>query len=263
MSRFRIGVLSDCFGLGVREGVSKAAELGAEGVQIFTVSGEMSPEEMDAAGRAEFKKFCADKGLVISALCGDFGGGFGSPEKNPQSIERTKRIIDLAVDLGTDVVTTHFGVTPEDREDPTYQAMFSACREISDHAAAAGVTFATETGAEPASHLKSFLDDVGGKGLGVNLDPANLVMLDNDDPVQAVHTLKDYIVHTHAKDGMRPLCSEVREVPLGTGQVDWDAYLNALTEIGYSGFLTIEREAGDDRVGDIAKAIAFLREKIG
>ena len=50
------------------------------------------------------------------------------------------------------------------------------------------------------------------------------------------------------------------EVPLGTGQVDYPAYLAALDEIGYRGFLTIEREVGDDPIGDIRIAINHLRD---
>jgi L-ribulose-5-phosphate 3-epimerase len=124
-------------------------------------------------------------------------------------------------------------------------------------------------------------------GVGVNLDPANLVMVGGHDPVEAVRLLGPYIVHTHAKDGRRlKPCSAAEvygafadgtfkalverlggdpfiEVPLGEGEVDWDAYLAALRGVGFSGFLTIEREVGDDPAADIAKAVNFLRARIG
>jgi sugar phosphate isomerase/epimerase len=104
-------------------------------------------------------------------------------------------------------------------------------------------------------------------------------MVTGDDPAQAVYTLKDYIVHTHAKDGIRLLekSPEIiygmveeeiqsgeafREVPLGEGSVDFDEYLSALREIGYSGYLTIEREVGDNPRKDIEKAVSFLKERI-
>ena len=110
----------------------------------------------------------------------------------------------------------------------------------------------------------------------MNLDPANFVMVTGDDPVQAVYTLKDYIVHTHAKDGRRLRYVEPEivygvaeeemlgsssfiELPLGEGDVDFAGYLKALEEIGYKGFLTIEREVGDDPAKDIATAVAFLK----
>jgi L-ribulose-5-phosphate 3-epimerase len=278
MKPFKIGVMSDCFRLGPSEGVRKAAELGADGVQVYTVQGEMSPQRMDSAKRAQFKALCRQRGLAISALCGDMGGGFHDGRANDEKVRLSKAIVDLAVDLGSPVVTTHIGVVPQDTRTETYRTMLAACRELAEYADERGVTFAVETGPEKAKTLKRLLDDVGSPGLGVNLDPANLVMIVADDPVEAVYVLDDYIVHTHAKDGvqMRPVDPmEVyhgqtapehgqgfKEVPLGQGGVDWHAYLNALDDIGYTGYLTIEREVGDDPAADIASAIAFLREKI-
>lgn len=278
MKAFKIGVMADSFRLGPIEGIRKAAQLGAQGVQIYTVNGPMAPEALSAAQRADLRKLCADLGIAISALCGDVGGGFRHDAGNAQRIATSKQIVDLAADLGTSVVTTHIGVTPEDPADPCYRTMLAACRELADYAASRGVTFAVETGPEKAATLKRFLDDVGSKGLGVNYDPANLVMVVGDDPVQGVHTLRKYIVHTHAKDGVQhtPGCAVAvyhgkesplppatfSEVPLGEGAVDWPRYLAALEAIGYRGFLTIEREVGPDPAGDIAKAIAFLKAQL-
>ncbi|MBR5746060.1 MAG: sugar phosphate isomerase/epimerase, partial [Clostridia bacterium] len=122
--------------------------------------------------------------------------------------------------------------------------------------------FAAETGTEKAPVLKSFLDSLGAKGLRVNYDPANLVMVAADDPVAGVYTLRDYIVHTHAKDGIKTGEKTWLELPLGQGGVDFDKYLAALNDIGYTGYLTIEREVGDDPAADIGMAVGFLTEKL-
>ncbi len=286
MGRFKIGVISDSFRLPPRDGVRKAKEVGADGIQIYAVAGEICPEVMDRSTRADFRRYCAGLGLEIAALCGDLGGhGFERADDNVAKIERSKRIVDLAVDLGAAVVTTHIGVVPANRAHPRYAIMQAACRELGDYARKAGVTFAIETGPETAAVLKTFLDDVGSPGIGVNLDPANFVMVTGQDPVEAVHILKDYIVHTHAKDGIRLKPSDpeqvygafaeggvagltaadiaqlFQETPLGHGDVPWDAYLNALSAIGYAGFLTIEREVGDTPEQDIRDAVQFLRAK--
>lgn len=279
MQQFRIGVMADCFRLPPLEGIRKAAQLGADGVQIYTVRGETSPEAMTAERRAELRALVEELGIVISALCGDMGGGFRDAARNPAQVERSKRIVDLAADLGVGVVTTHIGVTPENRRDPVYGVMLAACRELAAYAAGRGVTFAVETGPEKAVVLRRFLDDVGSAGLGVNLDPANLLMVCGDDPVQAVRTLDRYIVHTHAKDGVQLAPGSAlavyhgpeadtapparfKEVPLGEGGVDWPRYLEALRDVGYRGFLTIEREVGENPAGDIARAIDFLRRQM-
>ena len=221
-----------------------------------------------------------DNGLVISALCGDLGRGFGNPELNPQLIQRSKRILDLAKELETNIVTTHIGVTPADENHPRYKIMQDACGELAAYADSLDAHFAIETGPETSETLKHFLDSLHSTGVAVNLDPANLVMVTGDDPAKAVHNLKDYIVHTHAKDGVKLLNRDpeiiyglvngdagadpaFEEVPLGKGSVPWQAYLQALTDIGYKGFLTIEREVGDDPTSDIALAMDFLRGFVG
>ena len=262
---FKIGVMSNGFRLPAFDGIRKAAELGADGVQVYAIGGEISAA-MTSAQRAELVRLVESLGLRISALCGDTGRGFASEERNPETIAISKAVVDLAVDVGTSVVTTHIGTVPPDRANPVYQTMLRACRELADYAATKKVTFAVETGPEKATLLRQFLDEIDSPGLGVNLDPANLWMCSKDDPVAAVGTLAKYIVHTHAKDGI-PLDPPVdgrrwREVPLGEGGVRWPEYLAALDAIGFHGFLTIEREVGDNPTADIAKAVTFLKDHI-
>ena len=279
MYKFPIGVMNDSFRLPFEESLDMAAKLGAKGIQMYAVHGDYSPEGMNAAARRETLKKLKDRGLVFSALCGDLGHGFGNKELNPELIEKSKRILDLAKDLETDIVTTHIGVVPADPNHDRYKIMSEACFELSRYADSIGSHFAVETGPETSAMLKSFLDQLGSTGVGVNLDPANLVMVTGDDPVQAVHNLKDYIVHTHAKDGVMLTRGNpewiygiikapedvagiefFKEVPLGTGSVDYPAYLKALEDIGYTGYLTIEREVGDNPAADIDTAVKFLNK---
>lgn len=277
MTHFPIGVIIDSFRKPIDEALGIAASLGAQGIQVYATKGSMSPEELTGEKRGQFRHMVADHGLVISALCGDLGHGFGDAAKNPSLIEKSKRILDLAKELETDIVTTHIGVVPADPAHPRYKIMQDACGELAAYADSVSAHFAIETGPETSATLKSFLDTLRSKGVAVNLDPANLVMVTGDDPVQAVYTLKDYIVHTHAKDGVKLLERDPEliygivhddalvtdpaflEVPLGEGGVPFKPYLAALDAVGYKGFLTIEREVGDNPVGDIDKAIQFLR----
>lgn len=263
---FSIGVILDSFRTDIPTSMKQAASLGIQGLQVYATSGAMSPEEMNAEKQREFLKLAEANGLTVSALCGDLGRGFTHREENPALIEKSKRILQLAKELGTNIVTTHIGSVPDDSGDECYKIMQEACRELADFADSLDAHFAVETGPESAIALKTFLDSLGSKGVAVNLDPANLVMVAGDDPVAAVYTLKDYIVHTHAKDGrmLKNVSSgePYIELPLGHGDVDYPNYLKALYEIGYTGFLTIEREVGDDPAGDIALAVDFLKHQI-
>ena len=264
MSKFPIGIILESFHKSIPEAVKIAAELGAQGIQVYATYGELSPKNLTGSKRGEFLRMVKDHGLTISALCGDLGHGFGNAEKNPQLIEDSKRILDLAKELETDVVTTHIGVVPADHNHPRFKIMQDACGELAAYADSLKAHFAIETGPETAATLKSFLDTLHSTGVAVNLDPANLIMVTGDDPVQAVYTLKDYIVHTHAKDGnaLPGQTPPWLEVPLGKGGVDWPNYLKALDEIGYKGFLTIERECGDSPEADIRMAADFLRAQM-
>ena len=150
--------------------------------------------------RREFLQDVKDHGLVISALCGDLGQGFANPEKNPALIEESKRILDLAKDLETDVVTTHIGVIPGDSSHPRYGILQQACGQLAAYADSLKAHFAIETGPEEAATLKGFLDSLHSTGVAVNLDPANFVMVTGDDPVQAVYTLKA-VSYTHLQSG--------------------------------------------------------------
>ena len=111
----KLGVITDCLKQPVREAVMTAKSLGITGVQIYATKGTFSPDALDAAARADFCAFLKENGMEVSALCGDMGGyGFEREEDNVARVEKTKAIIDLAVDLGTHIVTTHIGVIPAD-----------------------------------------------------------------------------------------------------------------------------------------------------
>lgn len=280
----KIGIISDWLGLPFRESMECCRSLGADGVQLYAVEGEMAPENLSAEARREKRKIIEANGLAVSALCGDLGGhGFRVAADNPLKIERSKRIIDLALDLGTNIVTTHIGVVPEDETCEKYAVMHAACEELAAYADSVGAHFAIETGPEPAKRLRKFLDSLGSTGVAVNLDPANLVMVTDDDPVAAVDTLAPYIVHTHAKDGilLKKTDPEIiynffaeggigdlhlgdyfLETPLGEGKVDFPNYLAALKAIGYDGYLTIEREVGKNPAADIKIAVDLLKQYI-
>lgn len=277
----KLGVITDCFKLGHRKGIALAGELSLSGVQIYATTGEFSPETLTEEEKGEYKKLLLKHGLTVSALCADMGGfGFEREADNPTRVEKTKQIVDLAVEFGASVITTHIGVIPEDKSNPRYKVMLTALTECGLYAKERGVTLAIETGPERATTLLSFIEDTKG-GVGVNLDPANFTMVTGQDAVEAVYILRDHIVHTHLKDGVmldenqKPedvyhafavggvealnACQGFRETPIGEGGVDFPRYIAALRDIGYVGFLTIERECGEDPLSDIRAAVEYIK----
>lgn len=275
----KIGAMFESFRKPFDEAVKDAVKLGISGLQMYARNETLNVDKTKAEIK-ELRRKLDDAGLAVSAICGDFGCDMYYNEDR-ESIEKERKVMEIALEMGTNVVTTHIGVVPEDKNCPQYESMHRVCRELAGYADELGGHFAVETGPEKADLLKSFLDDLGSRGVGVNLDPANLVMCAGDDPVHAVHVLKDYIVHTHAKDGIQKYYvdtkrmyapsfyglepagwASIEEKPLGQGNVPWDGYIAALKEIGYDGFLTIERECGDTPARDIKLAVEFLTKYV-
>lgn len=279
----KIGVMLESFRQGLRGGIEAAAHLGVDGIQIYATQGETHFARLRGAGRRELQTMLADSGLEVSAVCGDFGGhGFEIAAENRRRIDNSMRIVELALELNCRIITTHIGVIPSNPAHPRRAIMRAACAELGDFAGKLDAVFAIETGPEPATVLRGFLDDLAlPGGIGVNFDPANLMMVFREDIPAAVSTLAPYIVHTHAKDGRnrKPVDPEllyssfagdqlppgfksadyIEETPLGEGDVPFPAYLSALQRAHFDGYLTIEREVGANPTNDITHAIRFLR----
>lgn len=254
MKPLQVGVFADNLGLGVWDGLKKAAEIGADGIQFYTTSGPLSPENLPKNKRADVRKMLADLGLTLSATCSDFGQGLVDEAKNKDLIPKIKANVDLAIDLGTNIITTHIGHVPEERTNPIWAVLIKALDEVGAYAEQAGAVLATETGPEEGVTLAALLASLKTNAIRVNFDPANFIIYGYNHRA-ALDVLRPYIVHTHAKDAKKG----VGEVPLGEGDVDFPWYIGKLRSFGFEGFYTIEREAGADPIGDIKKAIAFLR----
>jgi sugar phosphate isomerase/epimerase len=156
----------------------------------------------------------------------------------------------------------HAGFIPE-VGDPARKSFLDTLAQVGDLAQAAGVIVAFETGQESSTLLRQTLDDLRCPALKVNFDPANMLLYDKDDPLRAVERLAPDIRSVHVKDANRPKTPGTwgEEVPLGTGQTNTAAFIQALIKIGYRGPLCIEREVGTqaERFRDIEHGIRFLR----
>ncbi|WP_165244967.1 sugar phosphate isomerase/epimerase family protein [Paludisphaera soli] len=190
-------------------------------------------------------------------------GGFGDPATRPERLERLQWALDRTVALGLSDLMLHAGFLPE-VDDPGRSDLLDVLGRAGDLAAAKGVTLAFETGQETAALLRRTLDDLKSPNLKVNFDPANMLLYDMGDPIEAVKILGPDIRSVHLKDARRPKVKGAwgEEVPLGEGEVDIRAFVKALKGAGYQGPLVVEREVGDQegRLRDVAHGLAFLRE---
>lgn len=166
---------------------------------------------------------------------------------------------DVTVKLGVQYLSMHAGFV--DESDAAYAKKFyDRIKCLADAAAKRSLILLLETGQETAEELKHFLEELNHPAIGVNFDPANMILYDKSNPIEAVKVLAPWIKHIHIKDATRTKQPGTwgAEVPWGDGEVQPEAFLNALSEVGFDGALAIEREAGDNRFGDVKLAAERL-----
>jgi L-ribulose-5-phosphate 3-epimerase len=190
-------------------------------------------------------------------------GGFGDPATRPERLDRLQWALDRSLALGLRDLMLHAGFIPEVGA-PDRKPFLDTLAKVAQLAAEKGVTVAFETGQESSTLLRRTLDDLRSPNLKVNFDPANMLLYDKDDPIQAVERLAPDIRSVHVKDANRTKKPGTwgDEVPLGQGQVDIRQFIATLKKVGYRGPLYIEREVGDqqERFRDIAHGIRFVKE---
>ena len=189
-------------------------------------------------------------------------GGYVSAEEFPVRRAMTKSAGQIVAEMGLNLLSAHIGFVPPS-SDPTYSAMLERICLIASDLDPLGVSLVMETGQESAPELLQFLNDLRCQNVKVNFDPANMILYGAGDPIEAIGILGRHIAHVHVKDATlsgAPGATWGKEVPFGTGQVPPKEFLRALKDAEYTGPLCIEREAGDERMEDVAFAIETLKQ---
>jgi sugar phosphate isomerase/epimerase len=191
-------------------------------------------------------------------------GGIVPDTTWPKTFEHFKQMAPLAQQAGLDHVTFHAGFLPHERTDPDYAKLADRLRQVADLFADNGLVCCLETGQEEASALRHFLEELGKPNVGVNFDPANLILYDKGDAIEGLRTLRPYVRSCHIKDATRTKTPGTwgDEVVVGTGEVDWPAFFATLGA-DFSGTLALEREAGGTRIADLQAADTFVRGVMG
>ncbi|MDD5597307.1 MAG: sugar phosphate isomerase/epimerase [Victivallaceae bacterium] len=228
-----------------------------------------------AAGRENTKKLLAavsEYDVCVTSLFISFPGqdwlkwknsiGLVPPATRAQRIARACRSADWARELGIVQIASHVGCIPENTDDPEYPGFVEAMRGLCLLLEANGQIMAYETGQESLKTLTRTMNDVGVGNQRINFDPANLLIYDQDDPMELVKTMGELVVHVHCKDACRPVSPNIlgTETRLGDGDTDFAGLLKALCSQGYRGPLTIEREIppGPEQRADIIHAVKLI-----
>jgi sugar phosphate isomerase/epimerase len=222
---------------------------------------------------ASLPELCAQNGIaLVSGMFGTVGedystmesirrtGGVVPDETWPENWRNVQETAEIAQRLGLKLLTFHAGFLPHDSNDPKYQTLLQRLGQIADLFAATGIELGFETGQETAETLAAFLQKLNKPNVGVNFDPANMILYDKGDPIAALEALGPWLKQCHIKDAVKTKTRARwgKEVPVGEGEVNWEAFLRILIKLNFQGNLAVEREAGNHVVGDIQKARRHL-----
>ncbi|MFI4910076.1 MAG: sugar phosphate isomerase/epimerase family protein [Sedimentisphaeraceae bacterium JB056] len=183
-------------------------------------------------------------------------GGIVPIQYRQQGIKKVKDAIDINTFYGIEMLSFHFGMI-----ESSDSQLIGQVREVADYAAENNVVLLMETGQETVEELQNFLLVLDHSWVGVNFDPANMILYSKGEPVSAVNKLSSWIKNIHIKDAVSSTDERLwgKEVAWGQGEVDSYGFFKALSDIGYKGDLCVERECGENRLEDIITAISSLR----
>jgi len=241
-------------------------------IGISKIQLALGPIAYDKAWVEVKKKLSDAEIIVVSGMFGTKGedyttletiratGGVVPDETWEDNWQNILKLIPIAKSLEINLVSFHAGFLPESLQDPSYNKLLNRLKKIAEAFALQGIDLAFETGQEEATTLKDFLMHLDAPNVGVNFDPANMILYGKGDPVEAVQILSGFIKQVHIKDAVPASTPGVwgEEKEVGAGDVNWSAFFQTLAEGNYRGYFCIEREAGNQRIKDIITAKRHL-----
>ncbi len=265
--KLKLGVMVHLHG-DAQQAMKKVADLGLPTCQLGW------PPGMTVEQGKEVRKVADDYGVEITTLWAALPGiavwnfiegpitiGLVPPDWRALRVQALEQAARCAAEMGVQSITTHCGFIPEYPGDPLYTGTIVALKQVMRTCDALGVQFWFETGQETPITLLRTIEDVGSPNLGINLDPANLLMYGKANPVDALDVFGQWVRGVHAKDGHYPTdgANLGKEAPMGEGRVKFPVLVPKLKSMGFAGALTIEREiSGEKQIADIKRAIEIL-----
>src|SRR5262245_37760541 len=262
MKPLKIGIVAESTGLPLRKAVAEAARMGAEGIQVDAV-GELSPDRLTETGRREFRNLLRSFNQQLAALNVPVRRGLDVADGLQPRLDRIRKAMQLAFVLGGRRVVVPCAKVPDEPTAPRAQLLRESLLALGPYGDRVGTVVALEIGFDPADKVKEYLGGFDTGSLKVTYDPANM-LLHGHVPLANLAPLQGWVAHVHARDARSARLNRgMHEVPLGAGDVDWMAFVATLQVIEYDGFLTVEREQGDNRLKDVTDGVKFLRRFAG
>lgn len=257
MHNLRIALATRCLQLPLRRSLKASAEFGAAGVQ-FDLRDEVRAADLTETGRRQLLHSLGEHGLTVASATFPTRRGFSDQAELEARIAATRGAMQFAWQLRATILTLRLGRIPVEKESKEYRLLHDVVSDLARHGNQVGVTLAITPMHDSPDTLASFLASIRTGPIGVDFDSAAF-LLGGHKPEAAFRQLYQSIVHFTARDAVRDIDGGGVEVPVGRGEVDWIELLPLLDEIGYSGWVTVVRNQGDDKRGEVARAVQYLK----
>jgi sugar phosphate isomerase/epimerase len=254
----KIGIKLASFGQPLRQSLASAHRLGGNGVEL-EARGELRPSQMTETAVRQVRKLLDDYGLRPTSVSFPTRRGFDVPDEIEERIAGTKAAVKLAYQLKAPVVVVQAGRVPPESTGVQWNQLVEVFSELGRFSHRAGAVLAAQTGSESGADLARLIAALPGGTLGVDLDPASLIV-NGYSPPEAVEVLGPHTLHVHATDAVRDVSrGRGTEVALGRGTADFPNLLGKLEEYNYRGYFTVGRRSADDPLVELAAAIEYLK----
>ena len=262
MKPLRLGIVVESTGLPLRAAVAQAAKMGAHGVQV-DIGGDLNPDTLGDTGRREFRNLLRSFGQELAALNVPLRRGIDAAEHLQQRLDHIRTAMQLAFDLGSRRVVVPCPKIPGESDAVRGPLLRESLLALGTHGDRVGTVLALEIGYDAGAAVKQYLAGFDTGSLRVTYDPANLLM-NGHDPLANLAPLQGLLAHVHARDARSAGVSRgLQEVPLGAGDIDWMAFTATLQVLEFDGFVTVERDQGENKLKDLADGVKFLRRFAG
>ena len=256
MQPLKIAVATRHFAQPLKEALETASQIGAKGVRL-DIRNELRPAELSATGRRHFRAQLGERQLTLSGFEYPTRRAFYDSDSLDARVAGIKASLDFAFQMGVTVVSGRIGRIPDDPQSPDFILLCDVLNDVARHSNRAGATFSITPSVDSVASVRSLFERVTEGPLGLNLDPGGLAM-NGVSPLEIYQAFYDRVLAVQVRDGLQDLDGTGIEVPVGRGEVAWDDLIELLNEGRFSGWMTVTRTAGDDKVSDVARAIRFL-----
>lgn len=258
MPNIRLGIQTISLQQPLQKSLETAARLGAGAVEL-DARHEVPYHDFSRTALRQLRRMLEKLDLKVSAVRFLTRRGYCTSEALDDRVVATQAVMKFAYQLGSSVVVSHLGSLPEDEEGSDWDTLVDVLSVLGKYGNHVGSRLAAQTGGEEGSQLARLIGALPEGSVGVHLDPAALI-INGYSPLEAVQALGPHILHVQANDAVRDLTrGHGLATVLGRGTADFPSLISALEAYTYRGWLTIERRDSNNRIGEIADAVEYLK----